>query len=288
MTEREADATVHTSRRGIVSGAYHHHLVTDRVRVAAYRRAIAARVRRGDVVADLGSGSGLLAGMAARAGAHRVYAVEIDAEAAARLRAFVAANGLGDVVQVEEADAEKWTPPERVDVVVCEMMETGLMNEDQVPVMNHVHRAWPHPPRDVIPESASLRLMLAHAPDERHGFRLLLPHFERERSPVLSPMTNEAEYANVDFRAPHASRVDATTRLVATHDGDANALVLVTRTDLGGGVSAPPSSDHASPLVLPLEAPLEVREGEALAARIRYELGSVTGRVSVDVTREGF
>ncbi len=280
-----SDASVRTSRKGIVSGAFHHHLVDDHVRVAAYARAIAGRVRPGDVVADLGAGSGLLSGFAARAGARRVYAVDADALILPHLERFVAANALRDVVTVVPADAESWVPPAHVDVVLCEMMETGLMNEDQARVMRCVATRWPSRPRAIVPEAASLRLALVHAEEARHGFRLLLPHFERRRVPEFVQLTDEAEYARVDFRAPGPTRADATARAPAIADGEANALALVTRTDLGDGYVAPPSSDHCAPLVLPLDRTLATRSGEAFDVTIRYEMGSVTGTVVADVRR---
>jgi ribosomal protein L11 methyltransferase len=62
-------------------------------------------IRAGDVVADLGAGSAVLAIAAARLGATRVAAVENDPDAIGNAELNVAANGVGGVVRVIEGDA---------------------------------------------------------------------------------------------------------------------------------------------------------------------------------------
>ena len=62
-------------------------------------------VRRGDVVADLGSGSAVLSIAAVRLGATRVGAVEIDLDAIGNAEENVRVNGVSDRVEVIEGDA---------------------------------------------------------------------------------------------------------------------------------------------------------------------------------------
>ena len=58
-----------------------------------------------DVVADIGSGSAVLAICAARLGAKRVAAIELDPDAIGNAEENVAVNGVGDIVQIIEGDA---------------------------------------------------------------------------------------------------------------------------------------------------------------------------------------
>lgn len=67
-------------------------------------------VRPGDTVADLGAGSAVLAIAAAKLGASRVFAIELDGEAIADAEANVLANDVADVVHVFEADAASLLP----------------------------------------------------------------------------------------------------------------------------------------------------------------------------------
>jgi len=67
-------------------------------------------IRTGDVVADLGAGSAVLAIAAAKLGALRVYAIELDADAIADAEENVARNGVADRVHVFEGDAAAFLP----------------------------------------------------------------------------------------------------------------------------------------------------------------------------------
>ena len=101
--------------------SYHAWMLQDEARTKALKAMVADLVRPGDVVADVGTGTGILAAWALQAGAARVYAVE--ASPIARLaRRFFDANGFGERAVVLEGPAEEVELPEPVDVVVSECL----------------------------------------------------------------------------------------------------------------------------------------------------------------------
>ena len=102
-------------------------MLIDQARSQAFQQAIAAVVRPGDRVADIGAGSGILSMMAARQGAGRVHALEITgmADWADRLAAH---NGL-DAVTVIRGDAGAFAPDRPLDLVMGEFVGMYLIEE---------------------------------------------------------------------------------------------------------------------------------------------------------------
>ncbi|HEY7407543.1 MAG TPA: 50S ribosomal protein L11 methyltransferase [Gemmatimonadaceae bacterium] len=73
-------------------------------------RLLGGLIRPGDIVADLGAGSAVLSIAAAKLGASRVVAVELDPEAIGNAEANVRRNLVGDRVKVIEGDASMILP----------------------------------------------------------------------------------------------------------------------------------------------------------------------------------
>jgi ribosomal protein L11 methyltransferase len=93
-------------------------------------------VRKGDVVADVGCGSAVLAIAAAKLGASRIAAIEIDPLAIVNAEENVARNGVADMVTVIEGDATVLLPllaPLRV--VVANIIAPVLL--ELLPVVQH-------------------------------------------------------------------------------------------------------------------------------------------------------
>lgn len=126
-------------------------MLQDRVRTSTYERAVlenAAGDFRDKVVLDVGTGSGILAYFALRAGARRVYAVELSAMADCA-RALLAHNGFTDRVKVIRGKMEDVELPERVDVVLSEPMGFFLVHERMLETFVAAGKKWRRDPEAV-------------------------------------------------------------------------------------------------------------------------------------------
>ena len=139
----------------------HRTMICDRVRTEAFRRAIDAVVRPGDIVLDVGAGSGILSVFAARAGAARVYAVE-RTTVAVLAQELAAANGVADIVQVIQGDVEDVELPERVDVIVSEWLGGFGIDEGMLAPVIAARDRWLKPGGVMIPRSVTAWTALVH------------------------------------------------------------------------------------------------------------------------------
>ena len=107
----------------------HARMLHDERRTGDYLAAIAAAVRPGDVVLDIGTGSGILAIAAARAGARHVYAVEASDIAEVAERVF-AVNGVRDRVTLLPGWSRELELPEPADLLVSEVIGNEPLEEE--------------------------------------------------------------------------------------------------------------------------------------------------------------
>lgn len=117
----------------------HEAFIADRVRMRAYAGAIAAAVRPDDVVLDLGCGTGILSLLAARAGARKVYAVD-RASIIDDARETARRNGLDGRIEFIRSAFEDLVLPERVDLVVHEIIGGHFWDEGLLPAITRARR----------------------------------------------------------------------------------------------------------------------------------------------------
>lgn len=107
----------------------HERLIADKARISAFRKAIFKAVKSGDVVLDIGTGTGILAFFAIQAGAKRVYAVERDKKMIYIAKRLARENNLNKKIIFIQGDYFKIKLPRKVDVVVSEVIGNMVFDE---------------------------------------------------------------------------------------------------------------------------------------------------------------
>ncbi len=259
----------------------HAWMLFDQIRVDAFARAITKTVKPQHVVADIGTGSGILAALAAKAGARRVFAVERAPIAHVAQKLFEE-NGVADGIELLRGDAREILFPEPPDVVVSEMVGNFGIEEDILGIFQTLRRRCSSQVQ-FIPRG----LHLSFAPLFEAGLHQELEQLKRmagglsmrsfRQRLVNRPVHHRITKAELrGYGAPlwidlldRSIIEEMVCGLTLDKGGPVNAIGTWYDLELCEGVSlttgphGPPT--HWTNIKFPVDPPLEVKAGEELA-----------------------
>ncbi|MCB0202700.1 MAG: 50S ribosomal protein L11 methyltransferase [Anaerolineae bacterium] len=150
---------------GFEAPAIHVAMLNDHRRTECYIAAIQTVVQPGDIVVDIGTGSGVLAMAAARAGARHVYAIEAGRMGRAAEAVF-AANGFAEQITLLRGWSTHVTLPVRADVLVSEIIGNEPLSENVLEFTSDARQRLLQPHARLIPGRVRiLALPLVVPPD---------------------------------------------------------------------------------------------------------------------------
>jgi protein arginine N-methyltransferase 7 len=265
---------------------WHFAMMNDVERNAAFEAAIESVVRPGSLVLDIGAGSGLLALMAARAGADRVVTCEAVPQVAAVAQEIVADNGLTDRIQVVAKPSYDLRVgielPRPADVLTTETVDCGLLGEGIVPTVEHARGHLLGPDAVVVPRRGAVLAQLVQSPELHRmnavelvsGFDLsefnqlaTAEYFSfRLRTVPHSRLSEPVELFSFDFEQGPLAPERRSVRVEPVAGGHCHAVVFWFSLDLVPGIvlsNGPDNSaSHWRQAVQCLPAPLPVRAGQ--------------------------
>jgi type II protein arginine methyltransferase len=293
--ERPDDPELRSAERVILSWGipkWHLAMLADTRRNDAFGRAICRAVSPGATVLDIGTGSGLMAMLAARAGAGAVIACESKPALAETARAIVAANGWADTVRViGKASTQLDRGADLMggaDVIIAEVFADDVIGEAALPTLAHALSALARPTVQMIPAEASIRIALADWPREPqslrdvNGFDLSLferhsPAWRRIRSTDarLQLRSDPANLFNFVF-APGQSFPPGRSSVTLKCLGPANGFVQWVRLRLDAqeeyeNAPGSPGQSHWSPLFHSLPGGRRIAEGEDVVIEASHD-----------------
>jgi len=267
---------------------FHAFCLTDTgTRLDQYARTIARVVRPGDVVVDLGAGTGILSFLACAAGARQVYAIE---ESAVSIygEMLAAAGGFRDRVAFIQARSTQVTLPERVDVIVADVHDTFGLQPGGPRALEDARNRFLKPGGRLIPASIELRIAPVEVPDlyrrtvdvwqqQIHGVDLsaLRTLAVNQRHPArfeptafIAPLEPIASI-DVGTRLDTAGEVRVVATRGATLHGLCGCFVTTLVDDVVlGNVPGESQTSNFAQAFFPIDAPHAVAEGERLRIRM--------------------
>jgi len=249
----------------------HFNLLCDE-RMEKWEKSIKQVVREGDVVLDLGSGTGILSMFAARK-AKRVWAVEIDPHLVQYSRNAIEKNGFSNKIKVIHANAREVDFPETPDVIICEMLDTALIKEQLVQVMNAARKKIGNTNPRILPSSVVTYISLTCVDYDFSGLYMPLPYFETKEVRKTNGLFSDlVPYHTVNTAKINPIEVNEEVNIPVTHEGEVNSLKIITHVEMCDGTVCGPSHWFNPPLVLPVEH-IPVKKGDNIKLKISYKLG---------------
>ncbi|TAL48165.1 hypothetical protein EPN87_01195 [archaeon] len=154
--------------------------------------------------------------------------------------------------------------------MTCEMLDTGLITEPQVPVMNHM-RQFLKSTGHMIPTKAITYATLVNEKYDFYGASFRSNHYLRHRIPKPRTMSEKQEVFEAVFRKEVPYNVSKTIDFPVIRDGIVNSLQLETRTILWGDIHIEQATTLNPPVVIPLDGDIPVKKGTDLGLNIEYE-----------------
>ena len=290
----EAEANLRSAYRDLIP-AWHFAMMHDRQRNDVYEAAI-GRACKGKRVLEIGTGAGLLAMMAARAGAAHVTTCEAVAAIADRARGIVAQNGFADRVTVIGKRSDELLVgrdmAQRAEVLITETFSSNLLDEGVLPTIEHAHQYLLTENAAIIPASASAMGFLIGGENLREmlfvgqvkGFNLSA--FNDFAPPVLAVgldgmphevLSDDTELFGFDFRERQFPMARRPVTMVATQAGLATGVAQWIKIALDGESeyrnrpSAKGEHAHWSHLVYRFPRPIPVEPGKAIQLAVRHD-----------------
>lgn len=266
---------------------WHVPMMNEPARNQAFHDALATVVTPDQVVFEIGTGSGLLAMMAARLGAKKVFTCEAESLVAETAKKIVRRNNCQDQVTVlakpSLAVQLGKDLPAKADILVHEIFSSELLGEHVLPAIEDAKARLLKEGGAVLPRAASIMVALVtgevlgkylHVGDS-FGFDLRefnaihpkkRPLYREDLSPEL--MSNDVEAFRFDFAGQSTFPAEKKTLSVtAKKAGLCYGLIQWIRIDLAEGVEFENHPEHARAIsnwqhtIYGFDAPLAVKEG---------------------------
>ncbi|MCK9150797.1 methyltransferase domain-containing protein [Methanobacterium alcaliphilum] len=252
---------------------YHNHLLKDYDRLSAFHEAIISKSR--GLVYDIGAGSGILSFFAAPH-SNFIFAFEKNFKSST-----CAQKNLEQFphIQVINTDVLEYKFTEKADLIICEMLDTALIDEEQVPVLNKALK-YLKDNGDIIPCGVINGAELVFMKSPRLSYQDVdTPEFldYQVKGPLIV-------YNKINFNREINEKVNIDLELTVNIQGMVNAIKITTFTLLTPDIICGPTPMLNPPLFIPI-GELYLDEGDEIKINLSYTMGGGLDTIRTKIKR---
>lgn len=263
----------------------------DKKRTALFQDVINRVVKPGMRVLDAGSGTGVMAITAAKAGAAKVYAVEIAPDLAKMIVGNAELNKVGSVIEVINKDITNWEPREKnsFDVVIMEMLDTGMLAEQQAHAINHLlQKGLIDKSTVLVPGRLDSYVQLVDYEVLAGGIKFSGCVQARNYGVLKSikkKISRPTVYESVDLKQKISTNLHRVVDVRISESGIANGVLLKSKTSFPNGKSTFGTSDMCMPVIVPI-TPLRLKADDQIRLSLSYIRSEGFDKLIVDARRK--
>lgn len=271
---------IETQGEGFSSVDLVHQCLIDPDKAVAFEMVLKQSIKSDSSVLELGTGTGILSLLAARAGANKIVAVEFDPFIAEVARENIRNNGYENKIKVITGDARRvvFQKEEMYDVIVMEMLCTCLIEEMQVQTINNLcSQNMIIPETIMIPSAQENYIALAQTDFMKHGFEMkmikyLWPHQGMDYK--VEQLSNTELLQRVDFSKIINEHFSIHIEFTVETPGNLNSALLSSKILINhdGSITLGSTFSLNPMIAIPLPEK-KVKKGDKVSIAIDYKFG---------------
>jgi predicted RNA methylase len=260
----------------------------DSEKANAFENALKNVMKPNFFVIDIGTGSGILALLAARTNAKKVTALEFDDYIADVARNNIKINGYDEKISVvcDDARTIDFSTNTYFDVVVMEMLTTGMVDEFQVQAINNLHKQKVVDEKTVfIPARQETYVTLANTNFENYGLNMkMVRHLWKhdKNDGIVNSLSDKVLLNKVDFSQIIDEFFSISLSIPINKDGEINSIYLTSKTIVDNFNYLESTHSLNASVAVPLPE-REVKKGEIVKVNIKYRYGYGYGQFNVNI-----
>ncbi len=252
-------------------------LLGQKTRLKKFKLAIQRVVNEGDYVVDIGTGSGVLAIFAAKAGAGRVTAIDVNPESLQYAKEAAKVNGVEQAIEFFEGNFSDFVPDERADIVICEMLSSMMLIEQQIPASHYAVESILKAGGLILPQEITVYAVPVECPLIWNRFQFDGLEFPKVVQTVASDSVRDLADMQVletfDLMSLKGdTTVDRTVEFTMVDKGLIHGLVGVFESKLHEDIFLK-IEDGWKQLFIPLSKPIDVSVNDDFVVRVCYQPG---------------